>query len=242
MSNRWWIRIATKTTPRKQLAIWKAKTGGLDTGSRDYMQNKYLPALYSALRQLMQPAPWFSNEDVRDFIQECVDDTFVRIKEYDSQFKFRTFLVNKIILPKLKTLLSETAKRKEAEKDYVRTKYSEIKQKLPSAFRQNLLEGFIKDALRKLKEDDPIKYEVFCYRHYDELPYSEVIKKVKVLYPEVSSEAYARQLYQRAEKELKHITREIYEGDPSLARKLPIGKGLKQALSKETTVKPPKKI
>ncbi|MFH1230695.1 MAG: hypothetical protein V1709_04275 [Planctomycetota bacterium] len=234
--SKWWIRIATSTTTKKVQGIWKAKSGNLDTDSRDYMQKKYQAAMFWSIRRFM-PEKWFSNEDVRDFAQECVDDAFVHINEYDSHNKFRTFL-NKITLPKLKTLVTETSQRKEAEKSYIQEKYLQIKHKLPSEFRQRLLKEFRDDALQKLKEDDARAYEVFCLHdeNHDNLPFAEVVKSPK-LSPEFAgmTEANARQIYHRAKGQMKHILRDIYKGDTMLAKKLPIGKGLKSALAKETT-------
>jgi DNA-directed RNA polymerase specialized sigma24 family protein len=240
MGMKWWIRIRTATTTKKQLAIWKAQTGQLDTASLEYMQERYEKSLFWQIKEIFrsQGLPNVLDEDVRDICRDSVNDAFVYIKEYQTHKKFRTFLVTKVKY-NLGKAIDEWKKRKAGEREYIERLESArkgIKQKLWSGFHKHLAAEFIKDALKRLKIEDRPKYEVFCYWYYEKLPYSEIVQKLKPLYPEVSSEVNARQMCTRAKKELKHITREIYKGDPDLARKLPFSKGLKNALGKETTI------
>lgn len=192
------FRIGTATTPRKQAAIAKAKSGLLDTSSYEYAKGKWRASLYNALRKAI-PSKWFTDEDVWDFAEDCVDDAFVRIKEYDEKHRFRDFLVNKIVLPAYEELLRKHRQQIEGQKGYVANLPKRVHinaRNLVDDIKPSMEAELAKDVLRKLKAQDEMKYEVFCYKEFSGWEYKDIADEWSI------SEANARQIYGRVKKEI----------------------------------------
>lgn len=192
------FRIGTATTPRKQAAIAKVKSGLLDTSSYEYAKGKWRASLYNALRKAI-PSKWFTDEDVFDFAEDCVEDAFTRIKEYDEKHRFRDFLVNKIVLPAYEELLRKHRQRLEGEKTYVEIHFKGIPlsaKNLVDDIKPSMEVELAKDVLRKLKAMDEMKYEVFCYREFSGWEYKDIADEWGI------TEANARQIYGRVKKDI----------------------------------------
>lgn len=190
--------IGTPTTPRKQAAIAKAKSGLLDTSSYEYAKDKWEKSLFSPLRRSI-PSKWFTDEQVWDFATDCVDDAFAKINEYDEKHRFRDFLVNKIVLPAYEELLRKHRQRLEGEKSYTENKPKRVHisaKNLIDDIKPSMESELAKDVLRKLKETDEMKYEIFCYREFDEWEYKDIADEWGI------TEANARQIYGRVKKEI----------------------------------------
>lgn len=189
--------IGTPTTPRKQAAISKARKGLLDTTSWEYVKAKYRSALLPPLRSRMY-VEWWTGNDVWDFAEECVEDAFTRINEYNPAHKFRTFLAEIIIKPKLDAFYKSEARKREAEKDYAqqRRKRKPISAKnLADEIKPNLEKGIARDVLRQLKAQDEMKYEVFCYREFDGWEYKDIADEWGI------TPANACKIYERVKKQ-----------------------------------------
>lgn len=188
--------IGTATTPKKQQAIRKAREGLLDTSSYEYAKSKWRSALFHPLRNRMHH-DWWTDNDVWDFTDECINDAFNRIKEYNPEYRFRTFLVEIIIKPKLDKLY-KTRKQKPNESisyndDRFEEKPIELDE-LEDEIKPNMEKELARDILRKLKAEDETKYEVFCYREFDNWEYKDIADELKI------TESNARQIYNRVKK------------------------------------------
>lgn len=190
--------IGTATTPRKKDAINKARSGRLDIKSYEYAKAKWQASLFGSLRRSI-PAR-ITDQQVWEFAEECVDDAFTRIKEYDERYKFREFLVNKIVLPAYEKLL----RKHNQEKEVIETQKQDITYKLQKLNPDVIIEEtkekleveLAKDVLRQLKEQDEVKYEVFCYRELNGWEYKAIADELKI------TEANARQIHGRVKKDI----------------------------------------
>ncbi|MEK7309221.1 MAG: sigma-70 family RNA polymerase sigma factor [Planctomycetota bacterium] len=222
--------IGTATTPRKQAAIAKVKSGLLDTSSYEYAKGKWRASLFNALRKAI-PSKWFNNEDVWDFAEECVDDAFTRIKEYDEKHRFRDFLVAKIVLPAYEELLRKHRQRLAGEKSYTENQPKKVHisaKNLIDDIKPSMERELAKDVLRKLKAEDEMKYEVFCYREFDEWEYKDIADEWGI------SEANARQIYGRVKKEIiPELFDRISQSNKYLDKDLKIKNDILKLLKKE---------
>lgn len=229
------IRIGTRTTDRKKSAIRSARAGRMEKRHLDYMVLKYRMALFASLRDI------FNREkigplDLGEFAEQCIADAFVRIKEYDERFKFRSFLVKKIVWPALSNALRADQKERKATLEYL--KQRRIYQRLSRDYRTAVAKEFVNDAFKELQERFPLKYEVFYRREVEKLSYKEIFAELKTSVTlQVTSEAHARKLYERAKTELKHIFREFIRNNKYLDSDLPFADGLKKRLHEITTGK-----
>ncbi len=235
MAGRLRIAIGTRTTPRKRSAIRRALSGQLDKFSLGYIQTKYQYALYRSLRNMLPVS--MPNQDVRAFIQDCLNDAFTRIKEYNPRYRFRSFLVYKIILPALKTFSRTRQKEKVILEECLESEQRYSKP-LEDELQKNLSQEFVKDALLQLKQEDEIKYEVLYRRNHNNLSYKEIYNELKREYPSrIKSEAAARVTYQRAEQKLKRLFRKLIKQGRYVDKDLSFSKGLIKSLRAETTRK-----
>lgn len=189
--------IGTPTTPRKKAAISKARKGLLDPTSYEYVKAKYRSALFSPLRCRMWK-DWWTDDDVWDFADECISDAFVRIKEYKSQYRFRSFLAEIIIKSKLDLLYKD--KQKETDKKNGYTQQHRIvkpisAKNLADEIKPNMEKEIANDVLKQLKAKDKMKYEVFCYREFDKWEYKNIADEWGI------TSANARKVYERVKKE-----------------------------------------
>ena len=190
--------IGTSTTPRKQHAIRKAREGQLDTSSYEYAKSKWRSALFPPLRHRMR-ADWWRDNDVWDFADECINDAFNKIKEYNPEHKFRTFLAEIIIKPKLSKLYKTKKQKPDESISYNDDQYEEKPVEpddLEDEIKPNMEKELAEDVLRKLKAEDETKYEVFCYREFEGWEYKNIADELKI------TESNARQIYNRVKKEI----------------------------------------
>jgi len=222
--------IGTATTPRKQAAITKARTGLLDASSYEYAKGKWQASLFNALRKAI-PSKWFNNEDVRDFAGDCVDDAFTRIKEYNDKHKFRDFLAARIVLPAYEELLRKHRQRLAGEKSYTENQPRKVHisaQNLVDDIKPGMEAELAKDVLRQLKAEDEMKYEVFCYRQFDEWEYKDIADEWSI------SQANARQIYGRVKKDIiPELFDRISQGNKYIDKDLAIKEGILKLLKKE---------
>jgi RNA polymerase sigma factor (sigma-70 family) len=193
MSGKRFFNIGTATTPQKKTAIRKAANGTLDVTSFEYVKKKFRMALFNPLRKRMNEG-WWTENDVWDFAEECVEDAFLRIKEYKPQYKFRTFLAEIIIKPKLDRLYKDKKKETDTQKDYAQ-EISHSSGSLDDELKPNLEKEIAGDVLKQLKAQDKVKYEVFCYREFDGWEYKNIAAECGI------TKANARQIYNRVKKE-----------------------------------------
>ncbi|MEW6026315.1 MAG: hypothetical protein AB1599_03345 [Planctomycetota bacterium] len=235
MNRRWFIRVGTKTTPRKQSVIKAAKEGRLEQRHLDYVMLKYSNALFYPL-ELLLGKKWLGGLSLREFVDNCIKDALIRINEYDPQYHFRSFLTKKIVLPELSRQLSRAKKEREAVLEYMENKHNQ--QEFEINFRQEIAKEFVNEALRKLKSEDEVKYEVLVRRHFDKASYTKIYEELKRTYTlSITSEASVRKIYERAAKMLKHIFRQLVRSGKYVDDDLSFDRGLKRKLHEWTTKK-----
>lgn len=235
MGKRFFIRVGTRTTPRKQSVIKAAKEGRMEQRHLDYVMTKYRAALYISLETLLG-RDRIGNILLSEFIDDCVKDAFVRINEYDPQYKFRTFLVNKIVWPAINKIRLEQKREKEAIANYFEWKHS--KENFTGILSQATAKMFIDEGLKQLKEQEPLKYEVLYLHYFKKVPYKKIYEQLKdSVTMRVSSVDYAEKLYQRAVVKLKHLYRELIRNKKYVDNDLPFTAGLKRKFHEVTTKK-----
>ncbi|MBI4711937.1 MAG: hypothetical protein HY762_01320 [Planctomycetes bacterium] len=242
MNKLFFLRIGTRTTTRKKSAIQAALDGRMQTRHLDDVMLRYRYALVEPVREFILAhygTGTIIGFDPEEFALNCVKDAFVRIKEYDPKYRFRSFLVKKILMPELLQLVREAKKEKDAIINYLQEKETvrKLEENLDTRVKYALTKELVFDTLMKYKQDDPIKYEVFCMRYYEKLAWPEILKEVKKSYPAlvITSADGVRKMYDRAEKELKHTFREIIRTGKYLDRDLILSKGIMNRLRAETT-------
>lgn len=242
MNKSFFLRIGTATTSRKKSAINAALEGRMQTRHLDYVLLRYGYALTEPVREFILThygTGKIIGFDPEEFALNCVKDAFVRIKEYDPQYRFRSFLVKKILLPALVTLVREAKKEQKAIVNYLLKKETvrKLEENLDTQVKYALTKELVFDALMKYKQDDPIKYEVFCMRYYEKLTWTEILSEVKKGYPqlEINSRHGVQNMYKRAETELKHLFRDIVHTGKYLDKDLILSKGIMNRLRAETT-------
>jgi DNA-directed RNA polymerase specialized sigma24 family protein len=235
MGKKFFIRVGTRTTPRKQSAIKAAKEGRMEQRHLDYVMAKYRAALYYPLDTLLGRNR-IGKIPLDEFIEDCVKDAFVRINEYDPQYKFRTFLVNKIVWPALNKIRLENKRENEAINHYLDR--DDAKEDFTGILSKAMAKIFIDEGLKQLKEQEPLKYEVLYLHYFKKLPYKAIYEELKdSVTMRVSSVDYAEKLYQRAVKQLKHLYRELVRNRKFVDNDLPFTAGLKRKLYEVTTEK-----
>lgn len=242
MNKDFFLRIGTATTSRKKSAINAALEGRMETRHLDYVLLRYGYALTEPVREFILThygTGKIIGFDPAEFALNCIKDAFVRIKEYDPQYRFRSFLVKKILLPALVTLVREARKEKEAIVNYLLEKETvrKLEENLETQVKYALTKELVFDALMKYKQDDPIKYEVFCMHYYEKMSWAEILEYLNRVYPQfkISTRDGVHKMYQRAEKELKHSFREIVRTGKYLDKDLILSKDIMNRLRAETT-------
>lgn len=240
MGGKWHIRIGTRTTPRKQSAIRAALSGTMLTRHYNYVQPIYQSALFWSLRGILPKS--MSNQDVMRFAEDRINDAFVRIKEYDRlkkadpSYRFRSFLVKKIIFPALKEVFVKGKRDARAVEEHSRVQRGA--RIFEEDYKNEIAKEFVRDALLQLRKQDEIKYEVFCRRHFDQKPYKAIYQELKDQYTlTITSVDATRKTYQRAIPKLKHLFREIKRKGRYVDKDLPFNKGILARLRAETTRK-----
>ena len=244
MDKNFFIRIGTRTTTRKRSAIKAALEGRLETRHLDYVMLRYRYALLEPVKEfiLAHYGPGkIIGFDPEEFALNCVKDAFIRIKEYDPKYRFRSFLVKKILLPALIHVIREARKEKEAITAYLLEQKTvrKLEENLDTRVKYALTKELIFDAMMKYKAEDPIKYEVFCMHFYEALSWAEILKYLNQTYPqlEISTREGVYKMYQRAEKELRHTFREMVRTSKYLDKDLILSKDIMNRLRAETTRK-----
>lgn len=235
MGRKWNIRIGTGTTPRKQSAIHAAREGRMLQRHWDYVKPIYLASLMRPLRDILPMA--IPSRDVEQFAEECIEDAFVRIKEFEEgKYKFRTFLVKKVIFPRMSEFLRSRKQRFEKLPDENELFTLTNQNHVITDFRYYAMKAFMQDAMRELKKDSEIQYEIILRRIVNNLSYKEIYDELKGQYTlTITSEAAVRVNYQRAATKLKHYLREIYKRGKYLDKELPLRKWFIERLRAETT-------
>lgn len=240
MGKRWEIRIGTQTTPRKQSAIRAALGGTMLTRHYQYVQPIYQSALFWSLKNIL-PASTPNNEIIQ-FAEDRINDAFVRIKEYDElkksdpSYKFRSFLIKKILFPALEEFYRKRKQEREAVEEYFIA--GEARKGFGLDYRNEVAKEFVREALLKLKEEEEISYEVFIRRYFELKPYREIYEELKDLYTlTITSEKACRQVYDRTFNKLKHLFREITRQGKYIDKDLPFNKYILSKLKAETTKK-----
>ncbi len=240
MGFRWTIRIGTATTPRKQSAMRAALIGTMLTRHYQYVQPIYQAALFWSLRNILPKS--MSKQDVIEFAEDRINDAFIRIKEYDElktvkpTYKFRSFLVKKIIFPALEKFYRKRRQEAKAVQEY--SLAQRAAPKFEKDYRNQIAKEFVRDALLQLKREDEVKYEIFCRRHFEQKPFRAIYDELKDQYTlTITSEAATRVTYQRAMIKLKHLHRELIRKGKYVDKDLPFNKGVLARLRAETTKK-----
>ncbi|MFH1231744.1 MAG: hypothetical protein V1709_09640, partial [Planctomycetota bacterium] len=178
------IRVGTRTTTRKRSAIQAALEHRMLDRHLDYVFAKYHPALLYPIQEII----WehygkgkIIGFNADEFVDDCIKDAFLRIKEYDPKYKFRTFLCKMIVIPALVNLLREAKKERDAILNYLAEK--DTVRELEKDVRYGLTKQLFQDALMRYKNEEPIRYEVFCMHFYEKLSYPEIKKELEKLYP-----------------------------------------------------------
>jgi DNA-directed RNA polymerase specialized sigma24 family protein len=233
MGQRPFIRIGTRTTPRKKSAIKAAREGRMEKRHLDYVLTKYHPALFYPLLNMLGTEKKLGF-DLAVFVDDCIEDAFIRIKEYDEQYRFRSFLIKKVVWPALSRALRASRKEHDAILEYLEEK--EVKQRFEQDYRNEVAKEFVTEALLKLREQDPVKHQVFCKRYFEKLSFPEIYRKLKTEYPlSITSVQQLWKHYERAKKELKHIFRELIRNKQYVDDDLPFDQGLKRKFHQVTT-------
>jgi len=238
MGDRWEIRIGTQTTPRKQSALRAALAGTMLTRHYQYIQPIYQSALFWRLKNILPAST--PNNDIIQFAEDRINDAFIRIKEYDelkkadSAYKFRSFLIKKILFPALEEFYRKRKQEREAVEEYFIA--SEAQKGFDLDYRNEVAKEFVREALLKLKEEDEIKYEVFVRRFFEQKLHREIYEELKEAYPlTITSEKACRQVYDRALDKLKHLFREVTRQGKYVDKDLPFNKFILNKLRAETT-------
>jgi hypothetical protein len=236
MAQRWNIRIGTRTTPRKKSAIDAAIEGRMQQRHYKYIQAKYLAALYNWLRDHLPKS--FSPQDISDFAERCVNDAFVRIKEFeakkkaDPDYKFRSFLKGVVFKATQQEWRDKRPAFIDIEKHLAKNPFAHG---FDTGLSNELAEEFVREALLTLKKEDEVSYEVFYRRFREELPYRDVYEQLKETYTlTITSEKACRQVYSRSIPKLKHIFRELTRGK-YVDKDLPFNKYILKKLRQDTT-------
>ncbi len=244
MNKNFFIRIGTRTTTRKRSAIKAALEGRMETRHLDYVMLRYRYALLEPVKEfiLAHYGPGkIIGFDPEEFALNCIKDAFIRIKEYDSKYRFRTFLVKKILLPALIHLVREARKEKKAIVAYLLEEKTvrKLETKLETRLKYALTKELVFDALMKYKDEDPIKYEVFCMHYYEKMSGAKILEYLNRVYPQlaISTRDGVHKMYQRAEKGLKHTFREIVRTGRYIDKDLILSQDIMNRLRAETTKK-----
>ncbi|MDI6733586.1 MAG: hypothetical protein QME51_06750 [Planctomycetota bacterium] len=229
------LRVGTRTTPRKKSAIRAAREGRMQDRHLDYVMAKYHPALFYPLLNFLGTDKKFGF-DLEQFVDDCIKDAFIRIKEYDEQYHFRSFLVKKIVWPTLSTTLRNLRKERDAIGEYLERRGAQ--KRFEMDYRNEVAKEFVDEALSILKQQDPVKYEVFYKRYFENMAFPKIYKALRQEYPlSITSVQQLWKHYERAKKELKHIFRELIRHKKYVDDDLPFDRGLKRKFHQVTTKK-----
>ncbi|MEW6025691.1 MAG: hypothetical protein AB1599_00140 [Planctomycetota bacterium] len=242
MRKGFFIRIGTRTTSRKKSAIQAALERRMLDRHLDYVIAKYHPALLYSVREIVlnqYGAGKIIGFSPEEFVDNCIKDAFSRIREYDPKYKFRTFLCKMIVIPALVNLLREAKKERTAIEAYVAEKKTiqDLESEFETALRYALTKQLFFDALMRYKNEEPIRYEVFCMSFYEKLSYPKIKDELGKLYPhlQVESSRYVRTLHEQAIKGLKHYLRQTYHGRKYFDKDLIMDDKFLKRLRAETT-------
>ncbi|MBI4834681.1 MAG: sigma-70 family RNA polymerase sigma factor [Planctomycetes bacterium] len=237
MGQRWQIRIGTRTTPRKQSAIKAAREGRMLTRHWDYVKPIYIASLYRPLQDILPRA--IPSNDLAQFAEECIEDAFVRIKEYEEgRYKFRTFLVQKVVFPRLAEFIRGRKNRHDKLPDENELYSLARMNDFSGDFRYHALKQFVDEALRELKKDNEVQYEVVVRKIYRDMQQGEIYKELKDQYTlSLNSADAVKKANQRGLEKLKHYLREIYKRGKYVDKERPLQKWFLARLRAETTAK-----
>ncbi|MFA5794760.1 MAG: hypothetical protein WC980_06815 [Candidatus Brocadiia bacterium] len=240
MLKNFFLRIGTATTSRKKSAIKAALDGRMQMRHLDYVMLRYRYALVGPIIAYVQThygTGKIIGFDPEELALNCVKDAFVHIKEYDPKYRFRTFLAQKIVVPALAEVVRQAIKERGAITEYLLEK--KAVDKFEDDLRYALTKELVFDALMKYKQDDPIKYEVFCVRYYEKLAWTEILSELKKGYPQLEMNTWqgVQNMYKRAETELKRLFRDIVRTGRYLDKDLRLSKDIMTRLRAETTKK-----
>jgi hypothetical protein len=179
------------------------------------------------------------NNDIAQFAEECIEDAFIRIKEFEEgKYKFRTFLVKKVIFPRMAEFLRSRKHQFKKLPDENELFKLSNQTYIANDFRYFTLKAFVQDGMRNLKKDNEVQYEIALRRIVNDLSYKEIYDELKGQYTlTLTSEAAVRVNYQRAIIKLKHYLRDIYKSGKLTDKDLKFSKGFIKRLRAETTVR-----